>query len=47
MGKYIKLHYYFNDYRCSAKTLYPILIDVDSIKLVSRYVHYGTGSIVQ
>lgn len=43
MKKYIKLHFYFNDYRCSAKTLCPVVIDVDSIKLVSRY---GTGSIV-
>lgn len=43
MKKYIKLHFYFNDYRCSAKTLCPVLIDVDSIKLVLRS---GTGSIV-
>lgn len=43
MKKYIELHYYFNDYRCSANKIYPVLIDVDSIKLVLRS---GNGSIV-
>ena len=43
MKKYIELHYYFNDYRCSANQIYPVLIDVDSIKLVLRS---GNGSIV-
>ena len=43
MGKYIKLHYYFYNYRCSAKALCPVLIDVDSIKLV---LHSETESIV-
>lgn len=46
MGKYIKLHYYFYNYRCSKKELCSVLIYTDSIKCVSRYVHYGTGSIV-
>lgn len=46
MGKYIKLHYYFYNYRCSKKELCSILIYTDSIKLVSSYSHYGTGSIV-
>lgn len=43
MKKYIELHYYSNDYRCSANQIYPVLIDVDSIKLV---LHSETGSIV-
>lgn len=46
MGKYIKLHYYFYNYRCSKKELCSILIYTNSIKLVSSYSHYGTGSIV-
>lgn len=46
MGKYIKLHYYFYNYRCSKKELCSVLIYTDSIKLVSSYAHYGTGSIV-
>lgn len=46
MKKYIELHYYFNDYRCSAKALCPVLIDIDSIKLVSSYTRYGNGSVV-
>ena len=43
MKKYIELHYYFDDYRCSANQIYHVLIDVDSIKLVLRS---KTGSIV-
>ena len=43
MKKYIELHYYFNDYRCSANKILPVLICVDSIKLV---LHSETGSIV-
>lgn len=43
MKKYIELHYYFNDYRCSVNQIYPVVIDVDSIKLVLRS---KTGSIV-
>jgi len=43
MGKYIKLHHYFYNYRCSKKELCSVLIYTDSIKLVSRS---GTGSIV-
>lgn len=43
MKKYIELHYYFNDYKCSAKASCPVLIDVDSINLV---LHSETGSIV-
>ena len=43
MKKYIELHYYSNDYRCSANQIYPVLIAVDSIKLV---LHSKTGSIV-
>lgn len=43
MKKYIELHYYFNDYRCSANKIFPVLICVDSIKLV---LHSETGSIV-
>lgn len=46
MKRYIELHYYFNDYRCSAKFLCSMLIDIDSIKLVSSYTHYGNGSVV-
>lgn len=46
MGKYIKLHYYFYNYRCSKNELCSVLIYTDSIKCVSRYVHNGTGSIV-
>lgn len=46
MKRYIELHYYFNDYRCSAKELCSMLIDVDSIKLVSSYTRYGNGSVV-
>ena len=43
MKKYIELHYYSYDYRCSVNQIYPVLIDVDSIKLV---LHSETGSIV-
>lgn len=43
MKKYIELHYYSDDYRCSVNQIYPVLIDVDSIKLV---LHSETGSIV-
>lgn len=43
MGKYIRLHYYFYNYRCSKKELCSILIYTDSIKLV---LHSETGSIV-
>lgn len=46
MKKYIELHYYFNDYRCSEKKLCSMLIDIDSIKLVSSYTRYGNGSVV-